>query len=307
MASEPDDNPFIRNSVWPKMPQAPFRVGSLPNAAGGPPLPLEGEPQAEPEPAPRTITPLFVRPLDAGLPGGLTISGALPQSGFRSAPMPEPFAEPQPVAQPEPVAGPEPRAVPIEPAAEAEPELPPFELSEVVATPIRRPPPQRSRPKPRRRSPAPAIAASVVGLGAAGGAVFLLTRAPPSPTHSAATVTIPIAPPAPVAASLAPPLTGPPPVELAAALPPAKVVAPAAPRARAAPVPRVVAPRTLAPRPVTPLGRLPSDAAVATDEAINGPALVLSPAAAAQPAPELPYRPPVAADPGAPIRTQRRY
>ncbi len=291
MASEPDDNPFIRSSVWPKMPQAPFRVGSLPNAVA-PPLPPEGEPPAEPEPAPQTITPLFVRPLDAGLPGGLAISGALPQSGFLAASTPEPFAEPQPVAQPDP-------------AAEAEPELPPLELSDVVATPIRRPPPQRSRPKARRRSPAPAIAASVVGLGAAGGAVFLLTRAPPSPTQSAATVAIPIAPPAPVAATLAPPLTVPPqtvpPVELAAA-PPAKVVAPVAPRARAVRLPKV-----LAPRPLTPLGRLPSDAAVATEEAINGPALVLSPAAAPQPAAEPAYRPPLATDPGAPIRTQRPY
>ncbi|WP_257838661.1 hypothetical protein [Phenylobacterium sp. J426] len=32
--SEPNDqNPYARNSAWPKMPQAPFRVGPLPKAA----------------------------------------------------------------------------------------------------------------------------------------------------------------------------------------------------------------------------------------------------------------------------------
>lgn len=291
MASEPDDNPFTRNSVWPKMPQAPFRVGSLPNAGGTPPQLLEGEPQAEPasEPASPTITPLFVRPLDAGPPSGLNLGGALPQSRFHS--------EPEPLAQPEPVADPEPRAVVIEATAEAEPEPLPFELSEVVATPMRGPPPQRSGPKPRRRSAAPVIVASVIGLGAAGAAAFLLTRAPP-----AATVTIPIAPQAPVEAIVAPALAVPPPVELTAALPPERAVAPVAPLSRAASAPQLLAQRTLA-----PLGRLPSDAAVATEEAINGPALVLSPAAAAQPAAEPAYRPPVATDPGAPIRTQRPY
>lgn len=56
MASDPDDNPFARNSTWPKMPQAPFRVVALPKVS-----PQDREP--EPEAPLRTITPLFVRPL----------------------------------------------------------------------------------------------------------------------------------------------------------------------------------------------------------------------------------------------------
>lgn len=51
MASDPDDNPFARNSAWPKMPQAPFRLGALPKVA-----------PVEDAPAPATITPVFVRP-----------------------------------------------------------------------------------------------------------------------------------------------------------------------------------------------------------------------------------------------------
>ncbi len=38
--SQDDDNPFSRPSVWPKMPQAPFRVGGLPMAAPLSPSPV---------------------------------------------------------------------------------------------------------------------------------------------------------------------------------------------------------------------------------------------------------------------------
>ncbi|MBU2365728.1 MAG: hypothetical protein KKB47_22910, partial [Alphaproteobacteria bacterium] len=56
MASEPD-NPFARNSTWPQMPQAPFRVGPLPKADPAPPPPAE--------PARQTVTPVFTRPTNA--------------------------------------------------------------------------------------------------------------------------------------------------------------------------------------------------------------------------------------------------
>ncbi|HKP80222.1 MAG TPA: hypothetical protein VJU34_13990, partial [Phenylobacterium sp.] len=72
MASEPDDNPFARNSVWPKMPQAPFRVGPLPKAA---PAPAQPPP---PEPAARTITPVFTRPVSAPAFSGLGGGGGAP-------------------------------------------------------------------------------------------------------------------------------------------------------------------------------------------------------------------------------------
>lgn len=57
MASDPDDNPFARNSAWPKMPQAPFRLVATRRTA--PPAP---------EAPPATITPLFVRPIHAEPP-----------------------------------------------------------------------------------------------------------------------------------------------------------------------------------------------------------------------------------------------
>ena len=37
-----DENPFARNNPWPKMPQAPMRVGAL----------QKGDPPSEPRPAP---------------------------------------------------------------------------------------------------------------------------------------------------------------------------------------------------------------------------------------------------------------
>src|SRR5687768_5091253 len=78
MASDPVDNPF-RNSAWPQMPQAPFRVGPLPKS--------DPEPAPRPEPAPPvTITPAFVRPVDMGPLGGLAGGGAVP-AGPRPRPV----------------------------------------------------------------------------------------------------------------------------------------------------------------------------------------------------------------------------
>ena len=43
MASDPDDNPFARPSVWPRMPQAPMSIRTL-----------SGAERSEPEPPPAT-------------------------------------------------------------------------------------------------------------------------------------------------------------------------------------------------------------------------------------------------------------
>ena len=134
MASDPDDNPFARNSAWPKMPQAPFRVGVLPKAS-----PQDRGP--EPDASPRTITPLFVRPLEPGPPAP-TVTAAP-----RQRPVASPVASPPPPP-------------PME-----------IELAPVIVQPYRKP-----RPK-AARSPFPAIVATVVGLGGVIGLALLLSRA----------------------------------------------------------------------------------------------------------------------------------
>ena len=253
MASEPDDNPFARTSVWPTMPQAPFRVGSLPDVGGTAMDPGD----AAPEPPARTITPLFVRPIGTPPPSGLAMGGAVPKA-------------------------------PTVAVIEAAPEPEAFELSEVVVIPADRV--QPPRPRPRGRSRAPAIAASAIGLGAVAAVALLLSRTSSAPTASPTAVTIPIAT-QPALPTLAPPT-----VELAAAAPPVK----ASPAAAGPPRPPAAA-RTPNPPP-----RPRSDAALATEEAINATVLTLPPAPP-QATPEPRYQPPAAADPGAPIRTQRPY
>ena len=79
MASEPDDNPFARNSAWPRMPQAPFRIGGLPRRPSAAPEP-------EPEAAPATITPVFVRPLQGDPRPVVAASEPAPGSDMASAP-----------------------------------------------------------------------------------------------------------------------------------------------------------------------------------------------------------------------------
>ena len=94
MVSKPDDNPFARASVWPKMPQAPFRVGSLPRAA-------DSADDTAPQPAPperRTITPAFVRPTEGAFTPAFTRPAA---------------ATPQPLRQPDPPPPSPPPEVPL--------------------------------------------------------------------------------------------------------------------------------------------------------------------------------------------------
>ncbi|WP_293676436.1 hypothetical protein [uncultured Phenylobacterium sp.] len=298
MASETDDNPFARNSAWPKMPQAPFRVGPLPKSGAAPPGPPTAEqPPAEPEP--RTITPLFTRPQAA--PGAnFALGGAAPRLSPTPAPIPAPAPEirpavPTPAAvapQPAPQPAPAPRLI-----AEAPAERTAVELSELVVTPL-----QEGRTRPaRRRSRLPAIAATAVGVAAMAGLAYLFTRAgPPAPGPPTA---------APAAAAVAAaPVTPAPVPPIAAEGPPA---APTPVRTAAAQPARPPPARgtALSAEPEVRIVRLPSDAARATEEAISAPVLVLPVAPAAPPplAPERDLRPPAAADPNAPIRTQRPY
>ncbi|MBX3484034.1 hypothetical protein [Phenylobacterium sp.] len=271
MASDPD-NPFARDSAWPKMPQAPFRVGPLPKG------PVIGEPRTiEPEPDPELaqITPVFTRPTAGASAAfsGLPLSAPGPATAVEAAPPPDIAPEP------------------IEPIPE-----PPSPAVDVAPLAVQ--PPRRAGPKARRRSPVPAVAATIVGLGGLAGLAWLFAQgrqAAPSPV------------PAPVVASAparvdaeipAPPAAAP--VEAApAAAPPEAIPSPPRPvalaRATAARPAPAEAPRRLS---------IPADAAAATEEAITAPVLSFRPAP--EPAPQPAYNPPPPPDPNAPVATRPR-
>ncbi|MBJ7411473.1 MAG: hypothetical protein JHD15_14060, partial [Phenylobacterium sp.] len=168
MASEQDDNPFARNSAWPQMPQAPFRVGPLPKAAPSP---------APAEPPPRTITPAFVRPAGpaafAGLPG---VAPPRPAQPERAPPAP-PVVTEAPSVEP-------PRAeTPLAAAPEPEPAPPPqryIEVAPVIVQPV-----GAGVRKVHRKSPAPVIAATVAGLAAVLGVAYALSRGQEAALESA--------------------------------------------------------------------------------------------------------------------------
>ena len=231
MASDPDDNPFARNSTWPKMPQAPFRVGALPKAS-----PQDREP--EPEAPPRTITPLFVRPLAPAQPAQMLSGGATPRPMQRPVPQPEPA--PSRVEPP------------------SSPSVIEVELSPVIVQPYRKP-----RPKPKR-SPLPAIAATLVGLAGVLGLALLLSRAQEaalkvpaaSPVLAARATTTVVAP-----AIIEPAGTPPPLVRLT---PPLRSATPQSRLQRAAVV-----------RPTSPSA---PEVSAATEEMFSAPALSLAPA-----------------------------
>jgi len=266
MASE-SDNPFARNSAWPQMPQAPFRVGPLPKA-----------PAATPEePARQTVTPVFTRPKNAppafaGLPAGAITRPASPPPR-PAAPPAEPVAVAPPPA-PEPVPEPPP----------PEPPAPYIELAPVIVQPV-----GSGRRAAPRKSPVPAIAASVAGLAAVLGIAYALSRG------QEAALKTPVAPPPPAIAAAPAPAVVPTPtptVQAPAVVPPTKVAATPRAPSRTASAPRLVVPAAsaaeeTAPAPVISLP----------------PPVVAAPEPAPPPQPA--YTPPAAPDPNAPMTTRR--
>ncbi len=216
MASEPE-NPFARNSAWPQMPQAPFRVGPLPKADPAPPGPGAA--------APQTVTPLYTRPL-ASQPGPGPRGLITRPQPAAVTPSPPPIPEPAPVAA---------DAIPEPAAPETYFEMPPL---------IVRPPGSERRVAPRK-SPLPAIAAAGAGLAAVLGVAYALNKgqeAAMSRPDAPATATVAPAPlaPSPAAGPAEPAaaarVTPPPPVEAVKPRMQATVVRPAArPATTAAP------------------------------------------------------------------------
>lgn len=246
MPSDPDDNPFARASVWPKMPQAPMSIRTLPGAE-----------RAEPVP-PATITPLFVRPMDAMPAAGLLSGGGVSGSAPRTPTV-------APVIQPQP-----------EPLVQVEDDTPP---AVVTPAPARRAKVHRSR--------LPLIAAGIVGVAGLAGLALLLSRAQvaPSATIAAAPSALP-----PAAASVPTPAP-----QVTTAVPPASArdVVPATRTARP-----VVSRPAASSRP-SAAAAPETDASLATSEALAGAVLSLP-----TPPPAPIYRPPVAADPAAPVVTR---
>lgn len=267
MASE-SDNPFARNSAWPQMPQAPFRVGPLPKARPAPDSP-------PPEPARQTVTPVFTRPT-----GPAAFSGLPAATPSR----PAPAAAPPAAVEPVPAAAP-----PAEQAAEAaEPPVAPpqpyIEVAPVIVQPL-----GAGRRAAPRRSPLPAAAAGVAGLAAVLGIAYALSRgqeaslkAPPAPPPAAIAE--------PPAAAVAP--TPQPTVEAPAEVVSAKVAATPPAPTRTRPPRRITppAPEATGDAPSAPLLTLP-------------PPAVVSPTP--QPQPQPTYAPPPAPDPNAPVSTRR--
>lgn len=217
MASDPDDNPFARSSAWPKMPQAPFRVGPMPKADAAPP-----------EPPPRTVTPVFTRPTGPAAFTGLTSGGAVP----RRPASPAPATPAPPPPEPTPVEAPPP-AAPAEMASE------PFvEMAPVNVQPLG----SGRRMAAVRKSQAPAIAAIVVGLAGVLGLAYLFNRGQEEGLRLK-----PAAPPAVVASAPVSPRAATP--EPAVSATPAPEVAPTPARTRVVAASRTPA-RTAAPRRV---------------------------------------------------------
>lgn len=283
MVSEPDDNPFARNSAWPKMPQAPFRVGPLPKANSL----EEGTAPAEP---PRAITPVFVRP--NGPAGPIETASPLPEPRLRA---PEtPASPPTPT---EADVSPPARAADAEAPAPVSPPEPYIEVAPVIVQPL-----GSGARRAVRKSPVPTIAATAAGIAAILGIAYALNRGQEAALDAAAAGP-PASSAAPVAASSepAPPAVSPPDPAPAA---PANASAPA----EASPTARSSAPPTRKPAAPKKIDLPPP--APAADEGMSQPILSLPPAPSRVATPEpaaLPsYTPPAAPDPTAPVSNQRR-
>ena len=239
MIDETDDNPFARNSAWPKMPQAPFRVGPMPKA----------EVPEPPPPTPnRNITPLFVRPIETAPAPRLDIGGGVPRA--LQGPTRQQVAA---VSTPDPTSLPPTFAEPV--IRNPDPEEP-FEVSPVVITPQRKP---SSRP---RRSVWPAAIATMVGVAGILGLAMLLSRVQEARLASKPALSAIAPASAPAPASIAP-------IPQVATKP---EVAPLPSISTPRTSPGVARPARVQPAPwVKPA----TESAEATNEALNAPALSL--------------------------------
>ncbi|MEW5686179.1 MAG: hypothetical protein AB1942_14770 [Pseudomonadota bacterium] len=285
MASDPDDNPFARNSAWPKMPQAPFRMGGLPKAGAAEETPTPVEPPA----APATITPVFVRPAD---PAPQPAAAARPTFITRPPPQPAQVARPAaapPRAEAAPPSRPPPQPAP---AAVEPPVRPPVELEPLVIQPPARPRATSARASTNRT---PAIAAAAVGVLALAGLIFALSQgreaAPRAPAPARAMVTT-------TQQSVAARAPTPP-----AATPVSEAPQPAARRivtTRSTPSVAAAVSRTAASRAATPPAPV-----LALPPAAPEPVVITPAPAVAEPLPT--YTPPTTPDPNAPMTTRRPY
>lgn len=254
MASDPDDNPFARPGVWPRMPQAPMSIRTL-----------SGAERAEPEPPPATITPLFVRPMDAPPAAGLLSGGGVP--------------------------GPRPKVAPAIPVAPITPRQPDPPAQVDVEMPALLVAPVRTRVAKARRRRLPVIAAAVVGLAGLAGLAYLLGRGGAGTSVPSFAASLAGAPSTAALPTPAPQVTTATPTE------PDQLAASAAPVEW--PSARPTLTRRVASNSLRAAAIPESDASIATSEALAGAVVPLP-----MPAPPPIYRAPPAVDPAAPVVTR---
>ena len=309
MASDDQANPFDQPSHWPRLRQAPMRLGPLPKAAPRPAAPRAAEPPVTieaPEPkrlppsdvlGPNSIFRAAATPLPAGSPASSLWAPALSDADLE-IPARTPSVEP-----------PAPSLSPPEPApvrayapemSEADLEIP-TPLADALIMPF-----AARQARTRARKPSrlvPVLAASVVGLAGVGLLAFLINAgqqastpvaAPQTPALSAV-VPDPI-PPAPDPTAAAPAAVQPAAPPAANPEPPAPAAAPKPQRVAAA---AVVARKPVAASPATAQTPLPvPDPVSAEPQRIT----IAPPAPAPAPAPP-PAARAHASDPEAPIST----
>ncbi len=297
MTADPDDNPFARESPWPRLPSAgAFKVGPLPKSSEPPP-PLPEQTQR--------ITPVFIRPSSDGAPLTPLLRG--PAAAPRTAPARlQPFEAGQPqmpplrAAQPAPRPAEPERVAAVRPIARPEPQPAgvesPSEPVMVVAAPV------AGGKTRRKRSNLPLIAA---GLAAAVGVAGLIAVTsglvggpkPPAPTPSVASASAPAAAATP---DIQPTL---PPAEAAAAPAPAPKALAAARAPRTGPrIPAIGFDEPIVPQSLPGRGPLP------VVEAAPRPAEPLPTVEAAPQPPTAPaFQAPPPPDPNAPVTTKPPY
>ena len=298
MAANSDDNPFGRNSAWPRMPQTPFRVGRLP--AADPQSLSESSTTVGETSLPQTITPLFVRPMQTSDESGLSLI---------RRPEPRETSQVPPPAQSLPEAQAPLIEVPVEvaPAVEAAPIQVEVPSEPVFAQRAQRLAASRTGSTHLRKR-LPAIVATLVGLGGLIGLVVMLSGQRPPPV---ATV-VPAVPVAPQAAPSEPAPLDPVPVEpvptrLDLESQSTPTAGPVLERIRptSAPTPRAIQPSPAIPVTRPPASQPPTPAAVAIRDMFDAPVLTLPPAR--PPLVVAPALKPQPEDPSAPITTRAPF